>query len=172
MEIKGKNEGHYFKEEHHKRCRSEMQTINGDRNKYRPDWSFIPIGYLTVCSFTTLLANNFVFFMNSLVGYSSITFALNFISMFFARICYIVKRVPFLQVNLWQSEQLTSFHLYSWPRRNPRVWTQSSFLKLFGWWLAQYWKLKEVPSLHTNVPSELISVRPNQECSRPWRFWT
>ena len=51
MEIKGKNEGHYFKEEHHKRCRSEMQTINGDRNKYRPDWSFIPIGYLTDWSF-------------------------------------------------------------------------------------------------------------------------
>ena len=63
-----------------------------------------PIGHLfqsvTVCSFTTFLTNNFVFFMNSLAGYSSIKFALNFISVFFARICYIVKGAPFLQVNL------------------------------------------------------------------------
>ena len=123
--------------------RSEMKTRvtnyanYSDQNENQPDRSFIPIGYLTVCSFTAFLTNNFVFFMNSLAGYSSIKFALNFISVFFARIGYIVKGAPFLQVNLWQSEQLTSFHLYSWPRRNPRVWTQSSFFKLFGWWLAQ-----------------------------------
>ena len=38
--------------------------------------------------------------MNSLAGYSSIKFALKFISVFFALICYIVKGAPFLQVNL------------------------------------------------------------------------
>ena len=71
-----------------------------DRNENQPDRSFIPIDYSTVCSLTTFLTNNFVFFMNSLAGYSSIKFALKFISVFFALICYIVKAAPFLQVNL------------------------------------------------------------------------
>ena len=38
--------------------------------------------------------------MNSLAGYSSIKFALKFISVFFALICYIVKGAPFFASEL------------------------------------------------------------------------
>ena len=86
---------------------------------------------------------------------------------------------PFLQVNWWQSLHFTSFHSYLYS--TPRVCTQSSSRKLFGWFLAQAVKFPAPRSTQEKEPSVKISFNPSQDSAPLWRcckntfsslFWT
>ena len=78
-----------------------------------------------------------------------------------------VRILPFLQVYWWQSLQGTSFHWYL--SFAPSACTQSSPLKLFGWFLAQAVKFACPRSTQVKSPSVDKSFKPSHDFSPLWR---